>query len=365
MKAYLRAFDLWEVVETGRDPPPLRVDPMLAQIKYYSEECAKKYKALFYLHQAVSDVIFTRIMSCETAKEAWDKLKEEFHGSDKTRQMQILNLRRDIEVLRMKDSESVKEYSDGLMKTINQIRLLRDDAKEYDSISVDGSVISVDALKRKIFEYVESEDSKIKALVNTPALDWQLEGSIGVGSRTQGLNGRGCGRMDGHSFGGLWKKTPPEGYICHRCKVPGHFIQYCPTNGDPNYDFKRVRPPTGIPKSMLVPNPDGSYVLSSSATAVLQPNDDAFKKEIFGCFPSKRSWSVSDLPPELLCPLCKQVMKDAVLTSKCCFKSFCDKCIRDHLIISKLKCVCGAANVLADSLIPNMTLRDTINCFGV
>ncbi|XP_021665202.2 E3 ubiquitin ligase PQT3-like [Hevea brasiliensis] len=211
---------------------------------------------------------------------------------------------------------------------------------------------------------VESdEDSKIKALVNTPALDWQLEGSIGVGSRTQGVNRRGCGRMDGHSFGGLRKKTPPEGYICHRCKVPGHFIQYCRTNGDPNYDFKRVRPPTGIPKSMLVTNADGSYVLSSGETAVLQPNDDAFRKEIFGCFPSKRSWSVSDLPPELLCPLCKQIMKDAVLTSKCCFKSFCDKCIRDHLIISKLKCVCGAANVLADSLIPNMTLRDTINCF--
>ncbi|KAF2304212.1 hypothetical protein GH714_028578 [Hevea brasiliensis] len=171
----------------------------------------------------------------------------------------------------------------------------------------------------------------------------------------------GVGRMDGHSFGGLWKKTPPEGiYVTGvRCR---DIYSVLPTNGDPNYDFKRVRPPTGIPKSMLVPNPDGSYVLSSSATAVLQPNDDAFKKEIFGCFPSKRSWSVSDLPPELLCPLCKQVMKDAVLTSKCCFKSFCDKCIRDHLIISKLKCVCGAANVLADSLIPNMTLRDTINC---
>ncbi|KAF2304171.1 hypothetical protein GH714_028300 [Hevea brasiliensis] len=182
---------------------------------------------------------------------------------------------------------------------------------------------------------VESdEDSKIKALVNTPALDWRLEGSIGVGSRTQGVNGRGCGRMDGHSFGGFVEENTS----------------------------RRVKPPTGIPKSMLVPNPDGSYILSSGATAVLQPND-AFKKEIFGCFPSKRSWSLSDLPPELLCPLCKQVMKDAVLTSKCCFKSFCDKCIRDHLIISKLKCVCGAANVLADSLIPNMTLRDTINCF--
>ncbi|KAF2304202.1 hypothetical protein GH714_028536 [Hevea brasiliensis] len=38
---------------------------------------------------------------------------------------------------------------------------------------------------------------------------------------------------------------------------------------------------------MLVPNADGFYVLSSGETAVLQPNDDAFRKEIFGCFPSK------------------------------------------------------------------------------
>ncbi|OAY57436.2 E3 ubiquitin ligase PQT3-like [Manihot esculenta] len=193
------------------------------------------------------------------------------------------------------------------------------------------------------------EDSKIKALVNTPALDWQPKGSNGVGFGSRGV------------IGGLRKKIPPQGYICHRCKVPGHFIQHCPTNGDPKYDFKRVKPPTGIPKSMLMPNPDGSYKLSSGATAVLQPNNDAFEKEILGCFPSKIS--VDNLPPELLCPLCKQVMRDAVLTSKCCFKSFCDTCIRVHLITSKLTCACGATNVLTDYLIPNMTLRDTINCF--
>lgn len=214
-----------------------------------------------------------------------------------------------------------------------------------------------------IVDAESDEDSKIKALVNTPALNWQLEGSDGAGSGTRGVNGRGFGRMYGHGFGGLGKKTPPEGYICHRCNVPGHFIQHCPTNGDPNYDMRRVRPPTGIPNSMLMPNPDGSYALPSGATAVLRPNDGSFEKEIVGCVPPKRSWSVSDLPPELLCPLCKQVMKDAVLTSRCCFKSFCDKCIRDHLIICKLKCACGATNVLADYLIPNMTLRDTINRF--
>lgn len=36
--------------------------------------------------------------------------------------------------------------------------------------------------------------------------------------------------------------------------------------------------------------------------------------------------SVGELPPELKCPLCKEVMRDAALTSKCCYQSFCDKC---------------------------------------
>lgn len=56
---------------------------------------------------------------------------------------------------------------------------------------------------------------------------------------------------------------------------------------------------------------------------LLNLNRAAFEKEIEG-LPSTRS--VGDLPPELHCPLCKEVMKDAVLTSKCCFTSFCDKC---------------------------------------
>ncbi|KAK7352746.1 hypothetical protein VNO80_18174 [Phaseolus coccineus] len=67
--------------------------------------------------------------------------------------------------------------------------------------------------------------------------------------------------------------------------------------------------------------------------------------------------SIGDLPPDLHCPLCNNVTKDAVLTSKCCFKSF---CIRDY-IISKCVFVCGATNTLVDELLPNKTLRDTIN----
>ncbi|CAN8231667.1 unnamed protein product [Cochlearia groenlandica] len=204
------------------------------------------------------------------------------------------------------------------------------------------------------------EETKLKALIDTPALDWQHQGAVGFGP------GRGYGRgvtarmgPGGRGFG-MERNTPPPGYICHRCNVPGHLIQHCPTNGDPNYDVKRVKPPTGIPKSMLMATPDGSYSLPSGAVAVLKPNEDAFERDMEGLPSTTRSVGFGELPPELKCPLCKEVMRDAALTSKCCFQSFCDKCIRDH-IIAKAKCVCGSTNVLADDLLPNKTLRDTIN----
>lgn len=47
--------------------------------------------------------------------------------------------------------------------------------------------------------------------------------------------------------------APPPTYICHRCGQGGHFINHCPTNGDPKYDFVRVKNSTGIPKTFLVP----------------------------------------------------------------------------------------------------------------
>ncbi|WRX12867.1 protein of unknown function DUF4219 - like 3 [Theobroma cacao] len=70
MKAYLRAFDLWKVVETGSEPPKLRKDPTVAQIKQHNKKVPKRYRALSCIHSVVSDSIFTHIMACETAKEA-------------------------------------------------------------------------------------------------------------------------------------------------------------------------------------------------------------------------------------------------------------------------------------------------------
>ncbi|PHT53275.1 hypothetical protein CQW23_07737 [Capsicum baccatum] len=161
------------------------------------------------------------------------------------------------------------------------------------------------------------------------------------GKSGQFSNGYGFGR-----HGMEWRR-PLSGYLCHRCNVPGHYIQHCPTNGDPNYDIKKVKLPT---KSMWMATPSGSVGVSKSNVEGLSSSTSS----------SSIKSSFRDIPPQLHCPLCKGLMKDSVIASKCCFSSFCDKCIRNH-IISNSVCVCGARNILADALLPNVTLRVTVN----
>lgn len=90
----------------------------------------QKFKSPSLIHTVVIETIFTRIMACKIGKDAWDRLRDEFQGSEKTKQMQVLNLRKEFELLRMKESESVKDYSDRLMKIVNQITLLGEDLPE-------------------------------------------------------------------------------------------------------------------------------------------------------------------------------------------------------------------------------------------
>ena len=70
MKTYLQAFDLWEVVNSDVEPEPLRANLIVAQIRQHADEKTKRHKAMYCIHNSVSDVIFTRIMACESPKQA-------------------------------------------------------------------------------------------------------------------------------------------------------------------------------------------------------------------------------------------------------------------------------------------------------
>ncbi|XP_049357377.1 uncharacterized protein LOC125822044 [Solanum verrucosum] len=125
MKSYLEAYDLWKAVM--EDKPIQHSD---VEIKLYSEEKIKKYKVKIVIQNSVAQSIFSKIIACETTKEAWEKLENEYRESERGKQNQILNLKRDFESLRMQEGETITNYSDRISLIVNRIRLLGEDFKD-------------------------------------------------------------------------------------------------------------------------------------------------------------------------------------------------------------------------------------------
>jgi protein MPE1 len=162
------------------------------------------------------------------------------------------------------------------------------------------------------------------------------------------------------------EKPLPSGYVCHRCGIPGHWIQACPSLNDPTFQDKRnLKAPTGIPKSFLkktdkrssddesnsvMVNANGEYV-------VVQPDNKSWEtyqaKQIAGPSGSgyKKEWE---------CEICGRWAKRATRTP-CCKKLYCFRCIEHALVISDFMCPgCEEKEVLLDALVPDEEVRSQI-----
>jgi len=127
MTIHLEALDLWEAVEENYVVPDLPANPTIAQPKIHKEKKIRKSKAKACLYTVVSNTIFTRIMNLKSAKGIWDYLKEEYQDNERTKNMQALNLIREFEMQKMKETENIKDYADKLLSIINKVRLLKNE----------------------------------------------------------------------------------------------------------------------------------------------------------------------------------------------------------------------------------------------
>ncbi|KAL8128314.1 hypothetical protein AgCh_015053 [Apium graveolens] len=66
----------------------------------------------------------SRIMTLKTAKEIWDFLKKEYEGSEKIKGMQAINLIREFDLQKMKETETIQNYADRLINIANKVKLL-------------------------------------------------------------------------------------------------------------------------------------------------------------------------------------------------------------------------------------------------
>eukprot|EP00005_Dracoamoeba_jomungandri_P011171 CAMPEP_0174266698 /NCGR_PEP_ID=MMETSP0439-20130205/31134_1 /TAXON_ID=0 /ORGANISM="Stereomyxa ramosa, Strain Chinc5" /LENGTH=1025 /DNA_ID=CAMNT_0015353817 /DNA_START=70 /DNA_END=3147 /DNA_ORIENTATION=- len=159
-------------------------------------------------------------------------------------------------------------------------------------------------------------------------------------------------------YGKMDARPPPPAYICHRCNEPGHYIHMCPTNGDERYNFHKLKKPTGIPTSFLKPVEAGdkraTLIMPGGGFATATPIETAFKKVA--------DLSDVEIPRELQCTMCQQLLREAVLIP-CCGNSFCDECIRTALLDGNMECPMCKQRQSPDNLFPNKKLREGVDSF--
>ncbi|XP_017239901.1 uncharacterized protein LOC108212690 [Daucus carota subsp. sativus] len=124
MKEYMKALNLWDVIESDTKSTPLPRNPTSGEIKKHEEEMARKPKALSCSIQRCLKRFLQQSWVVSLLRKHRKKIKEEFKSNQQTKLMQILNLKRELEIMGMKSNEGVEEYGSRLISIVNQIKLL-------------------------------------------------------------------------------------------------------------------------------------------------------------------------------------------------------------------------------------------------
>ncbi|GAV88028.1 hypothetical protein CFOL_v3_31452 [Cephalotus follicularis] len=82
-KILYESQELWSLVENGLVEPEDKSALTQAQLTELKDNKKKDKKALFFIFQAVDEVIFERIFLANSAREAWDTLYAAYKGEDK------------------------------------------------------------------------------------------------------------------------------------------------------------------------------------------------------------------------------------------------------------------------------------------
>ncbi|TXG65024.1 hypothetical protein EZV62_012018 [Acer yangbiense] len=203
----------------------------------------KKDKAVTCLHSALTDSVFTSIMHLETTKEIWDELKEMYEGSERVKNVKMLTLKREFEILKMKESESVKDYASKLSELVNQMRLYGKTVEDYKV--VEKMLISLpEKFEAKVAAIEESCDlkkltisemvSKLQAHEQRMSMrkDDVTEGSFQARLQEKQNLDKGKGKMDRGLSESVGKSKFPH---CSTCKRTNHLSKDCWHKGKPQF----------------------------------------------------------------------------------------------------------------------------------
>ncbi|KAK0582068.1 hypothetical protein LWI29_021146 [Acer saccharum] len=130
MKTLLLSEGLWNIVNNGFTEPAEESRLSGPEKAKLEADQMTDAKALSKIQNGVTATIFPRIMRATTAKQAWEILEREFQGDNKAKVIKLQTFRREFENLKMKESESVKEYFSRVIGVVNHMRTLGEDVTD-------------------------------------------------------------------------------------------------------------------------------------------------------------------------------------------------------------------------------------------
>ena len=82
----------------------------------------KDIKVKNYLFQAIDRTIMETILDKRSSKSIWDSMKQKYQGSTRVKRAQLRALRREFEVLQMKEGEKVDQYFSWTLTIVNKMK---------------------------------------------------------------------------------------------------------------------------------------------------------------------------------------------------------------------------------------------------
>ncbi|GAU44848.1 hypothetical protein TSUD_112220 [Trifolium subterraneum] len=243
MENLLRSKEFWGAIEDGVTVAP--PNATAEQLKIANDSKLRDFKVKNYLFEAIDRSILETILQRDTAKEIWDFMRSKYQGSTKVKRAQLQTLRKDFEVLAMKESKSVDDYFARTLAIANRMnaygerleqvviveKVLRSLLPKFNYVvcsieqSTDVTTLSVDALQSSLLV----QEQRLKSQT-----DKEEEQALKVASYGRG-NGGSCGRGRSSSRGR--GRASKENVECYKCHKMGHYQSDCPSWGenDANY----------------------------------------------------------------------------------------------------------------------------------
>ncbi|KAL1191738.1 hypothetical protein V5N11_001521 [Cardamine amara subsp. amara] len=203
MENFLRSRELWNLVEEGIPEAAIgTTSASEGQRRGVEEAKLKDLKIKNFLFQTIDREILETILDKSTSKTIWESMRKKYQGSTKVKRAQLQALRKEFELLAMKEGKKIDIF---LGRTLAVVNKMKTNGEVMEQSTIVGKILR--SLTPK-FNYVvcsieESNDLSIMSidelhgslLVHEQRMNGhpQEEQALKMSQEERSSRGRGCG----------------------------------------------------------------------------------------------------------------------------------------------------------------------------